>query len=183
MLLPEQLRLDFSAREPCTSGGVPLREQARSILRNVGAERLAGIIIVEWDARLQTTAGRADRRRQRVSLNPRLREHGAEEINRTLRHELAHLLAHWRAGRRRIQPHGPEWRAACQLLGIGDEKRCHSLPFPTRRRERRLLYQCRSCSREFPRVSPFRRKTACLTCCRAHNRGRYDARFLLRLVQ
>ena len=183
MLLPEQLHLDFSARELRNSAETPILDQAREILRTVGFDRLAATVIVEWDSRLQTAAGRADARRQRVSLNPRLREHGAPEIDRTLRHELAHLVAHARAGRRRIQPHGREWRAACHLLGIGDETRCHTLPFPIRRRERRLLYKCRNCGREFPRVRAFKRRTACLACCRTHNRGRYDARFLLRLVE
>lgn len=180
MLLPEQLLFNLSAPE---TRDVPLEERAREILRSIGADRLAATVIVEWDPRLRSTAGRADYRRQRVSLNPRLREHGAAEIDRTLRHELAHLLAQARAGRRRLRPHGAEWRAACRDLGIADEQRCHTLPFPTRRATRRLLYKCRSCGREFARVRPFKQRTACLPCCRAHNRGRYDARFILRLVE
>ena len=75
---------------------------------------------------------------QLISLNPRLCEHGADEIDRTLRHELAHLLAQFRAGRRRILPHGAEWREACRDLGIADEKRCHTLPFCVTNRARRV---------------------------------------------
>lgn len=183
MLLPEQLQFDLAPRETSPARDLPIDEQARVILRAIGAHRLAAIVVVEWDARLQTAAGRADSRHQRVSLNPRLREHGTEEVDRTLRHELAHLVAHARAGRRRIQPHGPEWRAACRELGIADEKRCHALPFPIRRPARRLLYKCMSCGRDFPRVRRFKRKSACLACCRAHNRGKYDPRFILRLVE
>ena len=183
MLSPEQLALDFSSITPPTARELPIEEQARAILRAAGAHQLAERVIARWEPRLQTAAGRADARTCSVSLNPRLREHGATEIDRTLRHELAHLLAHARAGRRRIQPHGTEWRAACRDLGIADETRCHSLPFPIRQRARRLLYRCRSCAREFPRVRPFRRRTACLACCRTHNRGRYDSRFILRLVE
>ena len=37
------------------------------------------------------SSGRADSRRKIVSLNPRLREHDAAEIDRTLRHELARV--------------------------------------------------------------------------------------------
>jgi len=181
MLLPEQLDFDFSS-SPVPRGSA-IEEQARELLRAAGALQLADKVIVEWDWRLRTAAGRADYRNVRVSLNPRLREHGAAEIDRTLRHELAHLLAHARAGRRRIQPHGVEWRAACQDLRIGGEERCHTLPFPIQRRARRLLYRCRTCGREFPRVRAFKRRTACLACCRQHNRGRYDARFILRLVE
>jgi len=182
MLLPDQLELDFYAPGPRTFSDVPIDAQARAILQSIGAARLARAVVVEWDARLRTAAGRFDYRRMRVTLNPRLRAHGASEIDRTLRHELAHLLAHSRAGRRRIQPHGAEWRVACRDLGIGDEKRCHALPFPVRAHARRLLYRCGSCGRDFPRVRRFKPRTACLACCRAHNRGRYDARFVLRLV-
>ena len=66
-----------------------------------------------------------------ISLNPRLFEHPSE-IDRTLRHELAHILAQFRVGRRKISPHGDEWQQACIDLGIADEKRCHNLPFPAR---------------------------------------------------
>lgn len=183
MLLPEQLQLDFSRRQTLPFVRSELQEQARDLLRAAGAHRLAEKVVIEWNPRLKTAAGRADYQHSKVSLNPRLHDHGSAEIDRTLRHELAHLLAHVRAGRRRIQPHGEEWRAACADLGIGDETRCHTLPFPIRRRARRMLYKCGCCGRNFPRVRRFKRGTACLACCRAHNRGRYDARFILRLVE
>jgi SprT protein len=113
------------------------------------------------------------------------REHAAlicDEIDRTLRHELAHLLAQWRVGRRRIAPHGTEWRAACRDLGIADEARCHNLPFATRGFPPRYVYRCPNCKEEFPRVRKIRRAIACLTCCRAHNGGDFDPRFRLKLI-
>jgi SprT protein len=116
-------------------------------------------------------------------LNPRLHEHGGDEIDRTLRHELAHLLAQFRAGRRRILPHGPEWRAACGDLGIGDEGRCHHLPFPVSPRARRYVYKCPNCQRDFPRVRRIKRAVACLACCRAHNRGKFATKFRLQLLE
>jgi len=103
-----------------------LETEASELLRSLGATRIATEIRVEWDPRLKTAAGRADYRQKLISLNPRLVEHPAE-IDRTLRHELAHILAQSRAGRRRISPHGPEWQHACRDLGIADEKRCHTL--------------------------------------------------------
>ena len=158
-----------------------LQIKARELLRALGAARIATELCVEWNSRLKTTAGRADYRRKLISLNPRLSEHPAE-IDRTLRHELAHILAQFRAGRRRILPHGDEWRAACRDLGIADEKRCHNLPFPVSARARRYLYKCPRCGREFPRTRRIKRAVACLACCRAHNGGEFDARFRLRLV-
>ena len=110
------------------------------MLQALSAPELASSLQVEWNARLFSAAGRADFRRKLVSLNPRLHEHDPAEIDRTLRHELAHLLAQSRAGHRRVAPHGAEWRKACRDLEIGDESRTHALPFPIQRRSRRFLY-------------------------------------------
>jgi SprT protein len=164
-----------------------LEKTARDLLRNLGAARIAGEVRVEWNPRLKSCAGRADYREKLISLNPQLHEvragQAVNEIDRTLRHELAHLLAQFRTGRRRILPHGPEWRTACVDLGIGDEKRCHNLPFPFIERMRRFLYRCPHCKRDFPRVRKIRRAIACLACCRKHNGGHFDPRFCLRLVR
>jgi SprT protein len=160
-----------------------LERKAREMLQALGASELASLVHVEWNARLFSAAGRADFRRQLVSLNPRLREHDAAEIDRTLRHELAHLLAQFRVGRRRVAPHGTEWRKACRDLGIGDESRTHALPFPIQRRSRRFLYQCPRCGKEFPRVRKIKRAVACLECCRKFNRGKFEKSAQLRLVE
>jgi SprT protein len=160
-----------------------LEHQSSALLRKNGAMLLATHVRIVWDRRLMSCAGRADFKEKLITLNPLLIHHGQEEIDRTVRHELAHLLAQFRAGRKQIRPHGPEWRRACGDLGIGDEKRCHSLPLPVRRRARPYSYRCPNCRREFPRVRPIRRSVACLACCRAHSGGRFDRRFKLRRVK
>jgi SprT protein len=160
-----------------------LEAKAREILAAVDAGELGREVHVEWNARLHSGAGRADSRRNLISLNPRLREHDSAEIDRTLRHELAHLLAQFRAGPRRIPPHGAQWRRACRDLGIADEARCHTLPFPVKQRARRFLYRCSRCGKDFPRVRPIKRAVACLECCRKYNRGKFDPRARLRLVE
>jgi SprT protein len=160
---------------------VALQSTARDLLRTNGADRIANDLRVEWNSRLRTAAGRADYREKLISLNPRLFEHPAE-IDRTLRHELAHILAQFRVGRRRISPHRAEWQQACVDLGIADEKRCHNLPFPARTYAARFVYRCPNCRKEFPRVRRVRRAVACLACCRKHNGGEFDLRFRLRLV-
>ena len=78
-----------------SSRDVDLELQARKLLRSVGAKRIATELRIEWNSRLKTTAGRADYRRKVISLNPRLIEHPTE-IDRTLRHELAHIVAQFR---------------------------------------------------------------------------------------
>jgi len=159
---------------------VDLEREARELLRVLGAEKLAREIRVEWNSRLKTCAGRADYREKLISLNPLVQNHG-DEVDRTLRHELAHLLAQWRVGRRRIVPHGIEWRRACVDLGIADEARCHNLPFAARTFPPRYVYICPNCEEKFPRVRRIRRAIACLACCRKHNGGDFDPRFRLRL--
>src|SRR3954469_4344603 len=118
-----------------------LESEAHRLLRSLGADKLALEIRVEWNPRMRSAAGRADFREKLISLNPLLINHG-DEIDRTLRHELAHLLAQWRVGRRRIAPHGEQWRRACRDLGIADEARCHNLPFATKSFPPRFVYVC-----------------------------------------
>jgi SprT protein len=154
-----------------------LEARARELLRTLNCHGLAQRVGVRWNPRMRSTAGSAFVAKALITLNPRLREFGAAEVDRTLRHELAHLLAHLRAGRRRIAPHGPEWQQACRDLGLRDEMRCHTLPLPRRELTARHFYRCPSCTQEVKRVRPFKRNTACLDCCRRHNRGRYDERF------
>jgi SprT protein len=171
----------FAERSGYSGRDHALEEKSRNLLRRFGAGKLAREIRVEWNPRMRSAAGRADYRKRLISLNPLLHDHGIEEIDRTLRHELAHLLAQFRVGRRRIAPHGPEWREACGNLGIADEARCHNLPFATKAYPVRFVYCCPNCLQEFPRVRQIRRAIACLACCRKHNGGDFDPQFRLKL--
>lgn len=157
----------------------PLEALAKSLLLGLGYQALAEQVRVRWNPRMRTTAGLAFPARQLIMLNPKVHAFDGE-LERTMRHELAHLLAHHRAGKRRIAAHGPEWRRACADLGIAEETRCHSLPLPKRTQRRKHSYGCPACGATIHRVRPIRRKSACLACCRAHNRGHYDERFRLR---
>ncbi len=122
------------------------------LLRKVRCPRLAKVVAVSWNPRMRTTAGLACFRTKHIVLNPKLIEVSADEVQRTLRHELAHLVAQSRVGRRRIEAHGEEWQKACADLGIPDEKRCHDLPFKSRRMTRRHFYQCPECGTMMARV-------------------------------
>lgn len=150
---------------------------ARQLAYRVGCANLAKDVAVFWNARLRTTAGLACYRRRAIFLNPKLIEIAPDEVHRTLRHELAHLVAQERVGRHRIAPHGEEWRQACCDLDIPEELRCHDLPFKRTRMRRRYLYQCKECGRQMARVHRVRRRIACLACCRKFNAGKYHERF------
>jgi predicted SprT family Zn-dependent metalloprotease len=140
---------------------------------------LARKVRVVWNPRMQTTAGRAWWPDRRIELNPKLRNFAAEELWRTLRHELAHLVAYERYPRRRIDPHGPEWQAACAELGIPDEEPYHTLPFKRRRVRRNHAYVCPNCRTTILRVRPIQRAVACYACCRKYNDGDYHDRYRL----
>ncbi len=154
-----------------------LTHKARGLLSSQGAHDLAERVRVVWNTRLQTTAGTACRTNSTIELNPRLQKFSPQQILRTLKHEAAHLLAHWRSGRRRIQTHGPEWHQACADLGIGDERAYHDLPLPRRKLTRSYAYQCPQCLTIVLRVRPFEPAPACYTCCRKHNAGQYSRLF------
>lgn len=167
---------------PSAGPAEDLQEQARQMLLDLGMNEAIQQVKVLWNPRLKSTAGYAAYPSWRIELNPRLV--GFEgQVERTLRHELAHLVAYHRAGRRRIEPHGPEWRKACADLGIPDESAHHRLPLPRSRRERTLAYQCPHCRVLVRRVRHFKRPTACLSCCRAYNGGEYHERFRFVRVQ
>jgi SprT protein len=178
----DQLEFCFESAEVSLPSAEELCSRCIALLDALGARRISRRLRVQWNPRMRSAVGRADFRSMLISLNPALQNFGAEEIERTLRHELAHLLAQFRTGRRRIQPHGPEWQRACRDLDIPGERACHRLPIAVRELHRRFLYRCTNCEREFPRVRRLGRATACLACCRAHNGGEFDPRFRLRLV-
>src|SRR5258708_4955613 len=143
-------------------------------------QALAVKIEVHWNARMRSTAGRAWQGKGRVELNPRLHECPEGEIDRTLRHELAHLIAYCRAHRyglrRRIDPHGAEWRRACRELGIPDEERTHQLDaLKSRRLPLRFRYRCPACDRDYRRGPPLPRPPARRPRCGQSKNGRHDA--------
>lgn len=146
---------------------------------SLGIPELARKVRVSWNPRMRTTAGRAWWPHRSIEMNPKIRDIGEAEIWRTLKHEFAHLVAYERCGRRRIDPHGPEWRAACAELGIPGEAACHSLPLKSRRMKRNHFYSCPSCLAVIGRVRPFGKAVACYPCCRKYNGGNYHNRFRL----
>jgi predicted SprT family Zn-dependent metalloprotease len=176
-VLPPAARPDPVPNLPRSGTDPALTAQCAGWLSALGYGELAAQVRVVWSHRMRTTAGLAYPAKALIKLNPRIRQFGEVEVDHTLRHELAHLLAHHRVGRRRISPHGPEWRKACADLGLPDEERCHNLPLPRREMARPHIYRCPQCRVEIRRVRPMRRPSACLACCRRHANGRYDERF------
>lgn len=157
----------------------PMTRWCRETTAALGLSDLSGKVTVRWNPRMRTTVGRAFWPACRIELNPRLNEFPQGETLRTLKHELAHLIAYARSGRRRIAPHGREWQSACTDLGIPGENVRHTLPLTPRKMTRKYSYTCPACMAVFHRVRPIKHPSACSTCCRLHHGGRYHTRFRL----
>lgn len=156
-----------------------LREQCIEVLQALDLGHLTDKLQVRWNHRMRTTAGRAFWPDAVIELNPKLKEIAPDEVQRTLLHELAHLVAYSRAGRRRITAHGVEWQQACNDVGIPGEGVTHSLPLPGRKMRKRWSYSCPVCGEGFERVRKIKRYAGCFTCCKKHNGGSYDKKFRL----
>ncbi|MFQ3578492.1 MAG: SprT-like domain-containing protein [Verrucomicrobiia bacterium] len=159
-----------------------LERRGRLLAARFGCRCVERALVVKWSGRLTTTAGLANLRSTQITLNIRLKEISEAEVERTFLHELAHLIAHERAGNRRIKAHGVEWRRACADLGIPNESVRHNLPFKRRKLEARFYYLCAHCGKSIARVRKIQHPAACAECCNRLNRGRFDRRFLLKEV-
>lgn len=155
-----------------------LAEALELFSQHVSPDLLSKVQVV-WNRRMRSAAGRAFWPDARVELNPRLIGISFDEVRRTLLHELAHLLAYARAGRRRILPHGPEWQLACADLGIAGEKVTHSLPLASTRQAKKWSYGCSHCGEVFLRVRRMQKVAACYHCCKIYNKGRFTSKFRL----
>jgi predicted SprT family Zn-dependent metalloprotease len=171
------------AKEAPSSGrDATLESQSREWLTALGIHEGSIKVQVHWNAKLRSTAGYARWPQWKVELNPRLVDFEGQ-VERTLKHELAHLIAFTRANRRKIEPHGVEWRKACADLGIPDESARHTLPLPRTTQTRNYTYICPVCRNTVARVRKFSKRTACLACCKQHNGGQYDPRFQFTLMK
>lgn len=154
-------------------------EECAGLALELGLKDLASRLSVTWNPRMRSTAGRAFWPEARIELNPRLLDLDADEVRNTMLHELAHLVAYARAGRKRIKAHGMEWRQACHDLGIPNESATHNLPLPTREIPRKWRYTCPCCQEAIERVRKMKRYAGCYRCCLEHNGGYYHKKFRL----
>jgi SprT protein len=168
-----------SSRSKPTLDDAGLTAWCAEAAKALALHELARRVKVSWNPRMQTTAGRAWWPDRVIEMNPKLRDCEVDELWRTLKHELAHLVAYERCGRRRIEPHGREWQTACADLGIAGEKPFHTLPFKRRRLQRKHSYVCGNCAAVIHRVRPIVKPVACYECCRKFNHGVYHDRYRL----
>jgi SprT protein len=158
-----------------------LEHKCRQWIKDLGVVGIPQDIQVRWNSRMTTTAGYARFPAFVIDLNQHLKKY-EEEIERTLKHELAHLLALAKYGVK-IEAHGAEWKYYCAKLGISDETVRHRLQLGERRQvEKKYTYHCLNCKIEVKRVRKFKRYTACLSCCQKYNGGKYSSLYQFQLV-
>jgi predicted SprT family Zn-dependent metalloprotease len=100
-------------------------------------------IVVAWNGRLSTTAGRAFVRKGRVELNPRLLARAPEQVLTVLTHETAHV-ATFRLFGANVPAHGRHWRALMRHVGH-EPAVTHRIPVRGLRRSRRSFHYLRFC--------------------------------------
>ncbi|MCM3783629.1 SprT family protein [Neobacillus mesonae] len=103
-----------------------------------------------FNARLTTTGGRYMLRSHRIEINPhQLMVHGAEEVEKIIKHELCHYHLHIRG--RGYQHRDPEFKQL--LTQVGGSRYCQGLPGGKARRSLPYKYQlvCQSCSQVYKR--------------------------------
>lgn len=95
------------------------------------------------------TAGKAYFGQNRIVLAPTLlQENGFDFIERTVPHEIAHLVNHYVYPFAK-QAHGPEWRSVMRGLGLSEVSRCHSYDTSSVAQSRdKWIYTC-GCGKRF----------------------------------
>ncbi len=93
-----------------------------------------------------TTAGmfRVRRELREIRYNPWIfAKYWQENIDSTVPHEVAHFIVHETRGRRRVRPHGPEWRAWMAFFDADPAVTFDlDLAGVPRRRQRTHAYRC-----------------------------------------
>lgn len=158
-----------------------LNSEAVEALLSVYMQRLAPLLAqklkAEWprihvrfNTRMRSTLGRAYIDENRIELNIRLLERYPHELEPTLAHELAHLIAPKLFGRKGLC-HDDGWKQIMSLLGFAPN-RTHSLDVAGLKRAQKILgwAECGCPGRRHPLRSRVyrniqrRRRYACLRC-------------------
>lgn len=146
---------------------------------------------MKWSRRLTRAAGTILCEKRLITLSVPLlvdpfREPGAafeicgvmcsdyeSALREILKHEMIHM---WLYVQKLPHGHTPAFRAKARAIGQPRTRHNIALPPPTSG----WIYRCAVCASELHRRRRFSRPVACASCCKTHNRGKYDERFKLR---
>lgn len=94
-----------------------------------------------------------------------LRENREDFLVRTVGHEVAHLVDRAIAGKARIRPHGPSWRAVMAAFGLPASRCHHYSTTPARRPARTYPFRCDCRAWEFTIVRKRRHARGAVYSC------------------
>jgi SprT protein len=102
---------------------------------------------LSFDIDSKRIAGLAFYYQNLIKINPKfLIEFPDQVVNRTVGHEIAHLLTHQLYPYAK-QSHGPEWKSVARNLNVPDT-RCHSMTL-VENLKNGFVYHCPKCLKEF----------------------------------
>lgn len=103
----------------------------------------------------------------------------ALEFENTLRHELAHALDFEMRGK---SDHSRVWKAVAREV-LCTAERCYTSDQISVTATTKYTLICDTCGTKKPSHKKKKRLSACGSCCREHNYGRYSDKYVLRQVQ
>lgn len=121
--------------------------------------------VIEYSTRM-TSAGAYTPHNRKIRIGRRYHEIFPEDLPDTLKHEMIHLI-HFN--------HNAAFKAEARRIGATLTAR----PHPSLRRPTRYLYVCDNCGTEYPR----QKRLVMASCGECSARGKFDARFKLRLKE
>ena len=127
-------------------------------------------------------AGLCSKRRKTIYISKWLlgqNLHKSLEFENTLRHELAHAIDFEIRG---TSDHGQVWKFIARKV-LCTAERCFTSEQIGVTEKTKYTLICDTCKKEQPSHKRLQRSTACGKCCKEHNRGRYDEKYVLRQIQ
>jgi SprT protein len=82
---------------------------------------------LEIAGRFKRKAGQYQHKDRKIRISKYLLENHPEKVITTLKHELGHAIVMNRYQRKKIKPHGKEWRSVMSELGVDKPEVCHRL--------------------------------------------------------
>jgi predicted SprT family Zn-dependent metalloprotease len=162
-----------------------LLAELRAHFSTVNACKFSGVLprtSLVVNRRLRALTGRVfyDEKLIELSHYHLVQPYGRDQAFKTLEHEMLHLYLDTIG---QSPGHTPTFKRLARDLEISV---WHGLPYPKNRVPTVLhMYECPVCGKRISRnrrLSEIRRN-ACGDCCRVHNKGGFDVRFLMRYVR
>jgi predicted SprT family Zn-dependent metalloprotease len=147
--------------------------------------KVVNLLDLGWRFEFNTrkiAAGLCSKRKKTIYISKWLFDqnpHKSLEFENVLRHELAHALDFEIRGK---SDHGKVWKLIARKV-LCTAERCSTSEQIGVTATTKYTLICDTCNKEQPSHKRLKNSVACGECCKEHNRGRYDVKYVLRQVQ